>query len=369
MNSIPSQKSFLPWSNQVSLLLLVLVLFVLVGTHLLSYMSGILGALTIYTLVRGQMKCLVEKKKWNTSWAATILILEVVFFFLIPLTGGVLLMIDVLSFIHIDIGQIALRVDSWTNHIEEITGFKILDIFDQQTVEKLSSTATSIVQYLASNTYSIAVNCFVILFLLFFMLKGYRSFEQAIRELLPFDEKNKQIVAHETLIIVKSNAIGIPLLAIVQGVFAYIGYSIFGVQGAVIYSILTAISTVIPVIGTMVVWIPLSISFALSGDWGSAIGLGIYGFLIIGGVDNVVRFIMQKQLADTHPLITVFGVIIGISIFGFWGIIFGPLLLSLLVLLVNIYRHDYIPGSEAKLGIPNDKTRGRLLRFRQKQNK
>ena len=59
-------------------------------------------------------------------------------------------------------------------------------------------------------------------------------------------------------------------------------------------------------------------------------------------------FRSQKQLADIHPLITIFGVIIGLQMFGFWGVIFGPLLLSYLVLLFNMYRHDYIPGSKAK---------------------
>ena len=69
---------------------------------------------------------------------------------------------------------------------------------------------------------------------------------------------------------------------------------------------------------------------------------------IIGGVDNVARLLLQKKLADIHPLITVFGVLIGIPIFGFWGVIFGPLLLSLFILFFNMYRHEYVAGSKAE---------------------
>ena len=98
----------------------------------------------------------------------------------------------------------------------------------------------------------------------------------------------------------------------------------------------------------MVVYVPLALAFGFAGNWGSCIGLLIYGFLVIGGIDNVIRFLLQKSLADIHPLVTVFGVIFGVSIFGFWGVIFGPLLLSLLILLLNIFRHDYVPGSVAQ---------------------
>ena len=70
----------------------------------------------------------------------------------------------------------------------------------------------------------------------------------------------------------------------------------------------------------------------LTGDWVNAAGLTAYALIIITNVDNLIRFILQKKMADTHPLITIFGVIIGLSLFGFMGIIFGPLLISIFIL-------------------------------------
>lgn len=156
------------------------------------------------------------------------------------------------------------------------------------------------------------------------------------------------IVIEESKKIIVANAIGIPLLAIIQGTFAYIGYLIFGIEAALFYGVLTAFASIIPMLGTMIVWVPLTLSLIISGNWTMGIALGIYGFFVIGGVDNLVRFVLQKRLANIHPLITVFGVISGLSLFGFWGIIFGPLLLSLCLLLLNMFRHDYIPGSVAQ---------------------
>jgi len=66
--------------------------------------------------------------------------------------------------------------------------------------------------------------------------------------------------------------------------------------------------------------------------------------LLLTNADNVVRFFLQKKMANTHPLITVFGVIIGLSLFGFWGIIFGPLFLSLFFLCVDIFKQEYLDG-------------------------
>ena len=164
-----------------------------------------------------------------------------------------------------------------------------------------------------------------------------------VREILPLREENKQILEEETKSIIQANAIGIPVLAIIQGGFAYLGYMFFGIDNAILYAIMTGFSTIIPVLGTTLVWIPLSISVLLSGDIAHGIGLALYGLFIIGGVDNVARLLLQKVIADIHPLITILGVIIGIPMFGFWGVIFGPLLLSLFVLFFNMYRHDFIP--------------------------
>ncbi len=340
------------WTPRTSLITLILVLVLIIGKHALPYMSGVLGALTIYVLLRGQMKWLVERKHWGRSWAASLLTVEAIFFFLIPILGIVLMLIDLFStFDPESLNVLTTQAQEMIQQVEDRFG---IELWSEENLQKLTSVSTSLVKGLLQGMSSFFLNAFVILFLLYFMLRGYDHFEAAVEELLPFTGKNKRTVSSETISIVKSNAIGIPVLALVQGVFAYIGYLIFGVENALLFAVLTTFTTIIPVLGTMIVWVPMAIIMGINGDWLNAILLGAYGFIVIGGVDNVARLLLQKQMANIHPLITIFGVFIGLSLFGFWGVIFGPLILSLIVLFINLYRHDYVPGSKAKPSASTD---------------
>ena len=340
------------WTPRTSLITLIFILMLIIGKHALPYMSGVLGALTIYVLLRGQMKWLVERKRWGRSWAASLLTVEAIFFFLIPLMGIVLMLIDLFStFDPESLNVLTTQAQEMIQQVEDRFG---IELWSEENLQKLTSVSTSLVKGLLQGMSSFFLNAFVILFLLYFMLRGYDHFESAVEELLPFTGKNKRTVSSETISIVKSNAIGIPVLALVQGVFAYIGYLIFGVENALLFAVLTTFTTIIPVLGTMIVWVPMAIIMGINGDWLNAILLGAYGFIVIGGVDNVARLLLQKQMANIHPLITIFGVFIGLSLFGFWGVIFGPLILSLIVLFINLYRHDYVPGSKAKPSASTD---------------
>lgn len=340
------------WTPRTSLITLILVLLLIIGKHALPYMSGVLGALTIYVLLRGQMKWLVERKHWGRSWAASLLTVEAIFFFLIPILGIVLMLIDLFStFDPESLNVLTTQAQEMIQQVEDRFG---IELWSEENLQKLTSFSTTLVKGLLQGMSSFFLNAFVILFLLYFMLRGYDHFEAAVEELLPFTGKNKRTVSSETISIVKSNAIGIPVLALVQGVFAYIGYLIFGVENALLFAVLTTFTTIIPVLGTMIVWVPMAIIMGINGDWLNAILLGAYGFIVIGGVDNVARLLLQKQMANIHPLITIFGVFIGLSLFGFWGVIFGPLILSLIVLFINLYRHDYVPGSKAKPSASTD---------------
>ena len=89
-------------------------------------------------------------------------------------------------------------------------------------------------------------------------------------------------------------------------------------------------------------WIPLALYLGTTGRWGAAIGLSLYCIIIVSNADNVIRSFLVKRMADTHPLITIFGVVIGLSLFGFMGVIFGPLLLAIFALCVQIFKEEYL---------------------------
>ena len=171
-------------------------------------------------------------------------------------------------------------------------------------------------------------------------MKG-RVIERSLTHFIPLKDENIKLLSNETKSMIKANAIGIPILAIIQGIIATIGYWIFGVHDYVLWGFLSGVCSLIPIIGTGIIWVPLAAYFFATNNISAGIGLSIYAIVLITNVDYVARVTILKKLIDVHPLITIFGVIVGIGLFGFWGVIFGPLLFSYFIILVKIYANEF----------------------------
>ena len=325
--------------RKYSLITIILGLGLLLFLKMTPFMGGILGACTIYIMVRDQMLYLTQKKKIRKSVTAIILLIEAILCFLVPLSLAVWLLISKLQTVNVDT---ATFVDTITNLADWIRRKTEYDLLSKENISSIASILPGIGQFLMGGISSFAVNLFVLVFVLYFMLIGGTKMEQYIYELLPFSDSNKKHVMNEINMIVRANAIGIPLLAIIQGAIATLGYYLFDAPSALLFGFLTCFATVIPIVGTTLVWFPLAAYMAISGDWPHAIDLLLYCGLIVTNIDNLIRFILQKKMADTHPLITIFGVVIGLSLFGFMGVIFGPLLISIFILCVNIFKEQYL---------------------------
>ena len=322
-----------------SLITIILGLGLLLFLKMTPFMGGILGACTIYIMVRGQMLYLTQKKKIRKSITAIILLIEAILCFLVPLSLAVSLLINKLQTVNVDTTAFVNTVTNLADWIRQKTEY---DLLSKENISSIASILPGIGQFLMGGISSFAVNLFVLVFVLYFMLIGGTKMEQYIYELLPFSDSNKKHVMNEINMIVRANAIGIPLLAIIQGAIATLGYYLFDAPSALLFGFLTCFATVIPIVGTALIWFPLAAYMAISGDWPHAVGLLLYCGLIVTNIDNLIRFILQKKMADTHPLITIFGVVIGLSLFGFMGVIFGPLLISIFILCVNIFKEQYL---------------------------
>ncbi len=327
------------------LIVFILLLGLIIFREIRYYLGGFLAAIAMYVLLRTQMKYFTLKLNWSRGLSASIIVLASAIFILIPLTGIGFLVADTISGVDLDATKITTAIENFTTFIENRFG---VEIFTPQNLSFIPQAGSSVVQSVVSGLSSMVMNSVIALFLLYFMLVRFDIFEKAIIEIMPFSESNKSILQQETKSIILSNTVGIPLVAFIQGVLAYLGYLSMGVSSPLVFAVLVAFTTVIPVVGTSLVWIPIGLSALISGDVIRGISLLAYGLFIIGGSDAVIRFILQKKLANIHPLITFFGVLIGLALFGFWGIIFGPLVLSMFILLLNMYRHEYITGSVAK---------------------
>ncbi len=362
--------TFSPKEYKYILIAIILLIGIVLSYEMSIFLSGFMGATTLYVLLRNQHKALVEKRKWKKSVSALLLLLETVFIFLIPLTGIILLIINTISNINFDMELIQERVYDFVYFVDNQFGIKLLSkenlssLLSVETLSKIPQFSGNFIQKITTNSYSIVINSAIVLFVLYFMLYHYKEFEEMIHELLPLKEKNKVIFKKETKLIIQANAIGIPLIALIQGALSYFGYWVFDVPSPLLFALLTAFATIIPVFGIGLVYTPLVIGLLIQGVYPSAIGLAIYGVAIVGTSDNVIRLFLQMQMADIHPLVTFFGVFTGLSMFGFWGIIYGPLLLSLFLLMIDMYRRDYVENSVIKLNGRLDKVKNQQINLK-----
>ena len=307
-----------------SLFVLIAGLGLTIFAELTPFLGGLLGAVTIYVLLRRQMWFLSERRRWRRSLAASLLLGEAIFFFLVPISLIVWMVVDKIQGVALDPQSVITPVRHVAGLIQQKTGY---DLWSESNLQSVLGYLPRAGQWLVGGIVNFAVNLVVLLFVLYFMLIGGLRMETYCREILPFDRCAARSVMREIHMIVRSNAIVIPLLAVSQGVVAYVGYA-----------------TILPIVGTALVWLPLAAYMSLDGNWGQGVGLVMYGTLVVTQVDNLVRMVMQKKMADVHPLITIFGVFIGLSLFGFMGVIFGPLMLAMFVFCVNVFKRRYLDG-------------------------
>lgn len=322
-----------------SLVVIILLLGVVIFFKITPFLGGLLGASTLYVLLRGQMFYLTEKKHWRKWLMALLLLLETIIFCLIPIGLVVWLFVSKLQAVNLDPQSLLEPVQHVAELIREKTGYEVLS---RTNLNALLGVLPRIGQVLMGSISSFVINVVVLLLILYFMLTGGKKMEAYVRNILPFNRRYKKDVLHEFHLVVRSNAIGVPVLAVLQGATAFLGYYLFGVPEALLWGVISCFATIIPVIGVAIVWIPLMLYIGVTGHWGMAVGLAAYCLVVVANVDNLIRSVLQKKMADTHPLITIFGVIIGLSLFGFMGVIFGPLLLSVFVLCVEIFREEYL---------------------------
>jgi predicted PurR-regulated permease PerM len=324
------------WMQRGTLIFVLIVLGLIIFINLKFFLSSFLGAFTLYLLLRSPQRYLTSKWKLNNSVVSTALIIITLIIF----SGFGFLIFD----------MVFAKISN-INTTELIGGIRAIEIKLQNIIgqniipadlpEKMNAALMDSLSTVLNTTYSFVANLVMMFFILFFMLTHSVKFEHNIAHYIPFSERSINLLKVETHNIILSNAIGIPVMMILQGILAALGYWAFGIKEPVFWGLITGVCSAIPVIGTTIIWIPLGVYLITSGNTWSGIGLFLFGTLVITNIDNVFRFILLKRMANVHPLITVFGVIVGVNLFSFWGIIFGPLLISIFLLLLKLYRSEY----------------------------
>tara|TARA_R110000751_G_scaffold8578_5_gene33516 strand:- start:2212 stop:3165 length:954 start_codon:yes stop_codon:yes gene_type:complete len=304
---------------------------------MLPYISGVLGALTLYVVLRKWMLKLINKGVKRT-WASMLLIFASFVGIFVPITGAAFMLSSQLDNFTDKSEQVTKAFKEQLFQLEKYVQYDISSAIDP---EQASGWLTDNLQGFASGTFNILISLGILLFLLYYMLKSPKQLKESLLEYIPLSNKNLVTLGKEIDNVVRSNAIAIPLVAVAQGFIALIGFYIFGIENPLFWFVIVTIGSMIPFIGTFIGIFPVFVLSLASGEDFQAWGILLYGILVVGMTDNVIRLFVLKKLDSTHPLITLIGVLIGIPLFGFVGLIFGPLIINLFLIIVKIYKQQY----------------------------
>ncbi|GAA5092280.1 AI-2E family transporter [Chryseobacterium ginsengisoli] len=336
--------------KQVSLLVIILVLAGLICFNLALFIPSVLGAITIYVVCRKYNFYLQEEKKWKPWLSSLVLMLASLIVLILPIYFIGDLLIDKLGNAQAYMAKFNVFLEKIHTYIYSKTGF---DILSNENTAKLRNSVGQFSTKALSGTFNTLTVVMSMYFILYFMLERPRFFERILSSSAPLKRANVSLIGEKMRKLIMANAIGIPVVALGQGIVALIGYFIFGAPSAVLLFALTAAASMVPVVGAAIIYIPVCIYMIAEGNTGMGLGLAAYCLVVVGLTDNVLRFTLLKKLEDIHPLNTVFGIIMGMNLFGFMGLIFGPILISLTLLLIQVYRNEFSDDDTPDLKLPN----------------
>ncbi len=177
---------------------------------------------------------------------------------------------------------------------------------------------------------------------LYYLLQEPESAWRQVRPFIPFSARNAEILRERFRGVTISTLIGTLLTASIQGLLVGVAFWVTGIPNALFWGVVTVIVAILPVVGSALVWGPGVLHLALEGRYGMAIGLAIWGTVVAGNVDNVIRPIVFRRWAQIHPFITIIGAFAGIRYFGLLGLLIGPLAISYFFELIRMYKEEYL---------------------------
>jgi predicted PurR-regulated permease PerM len=187
-----------------------------------------------------------------------------------------------------------------------------------------------------------ALNLTISLFGLYYLLLRPRETWDSVRPYIPFSAHNTEKLRQRFRDVTTSTLLGTGLSAAVHGVLMTLAFWVAGLPNAALWGVVTMVFSILPVLGSGMVWGPAAIVLLLGHRPGAAVLLALWGLVVVGNVDYVIRPMVSRRWAHIHPLVTLVGALVGVPYFGILGLLIGPLAVSYLFELIDMYREEYL---------------------------
>ncbi|KLV07555.1 MULTISPECIES: AI-2E family transporter [Photobacterium] len=248
-----------------------------------------------------------------------------------------------------------------TGGVKEVLGHpyvvKLMALFDkylpfepldaQEIVRKIAATASKFGAQLLNTSAKLLgdatnflINFMLMLFVLFFLLRDHDRIVATIRHVLPLSRSQEDAVLNEVEQVAKSAVLGSFLTALAQGAAGGFAMWLAGFPG-LFWGSMMAFASLIPVVGTALIWIPATLYLLLVGQWEWALFLAIWCAVVVGSIDNFLRPMLMQGSSGMSTLLIFFSIIGGLNVFGLIGLIYGPIIFAITLVLFKLYEVEF----------------------------
>lgn len=333
--------------DRAGLLILALGLAILVA--LSPFFSGLLGTAVLYVIFVKPYRRLERSMRPGLAAAITLIVaLLVIGLPLIWLLGVV-------------IGQApdALRSVQGSSLFARVGGLRIGTF---QVGAELAKASGTIVSWLSGQLFafvgsatSAALNLVIAFFGLYYMLRSGAEVWRTVRSYIPFSPHTSDALRDRFFSVTEATLLGTVLVAMMQGALIGFGFWLVALPSPLFWGTVTAFASILPVLGSALVWLPGVVVLLLQDRYGAALGLAAIGGLVASNIDNLIRPLVYRRVSDIHPMITLIGAFAGVKYFGLLGVLLGPLAIAYLFELLRFYREEYGTPDETPLARPSSR--------------
>jgi predicted PurR-regulated permease PerM len=181
---------------------------------------------------------------------------------------------------------------------------------------------------------------------MYYLFRDGERLRAAAYDIMPLSDDKAHEILNRTGEVIGASVYGVLVIAVVQGVLGGLAFWVLGLPSPLLWGVVMIFLSMIPMLGAFIVWVPAAIYLVLTGDWGKAIMLAVWGALVIGSVDNFLRPKLVGERTRLHELLVFFSVLGGLQVFGVLGIVLGPVIVAITIALLDVLRHADSHGSD-----------------------
>ena len=321
--------------------LLILALGAAILVAIAPFLSGLLGAAVLYVIFVKPYRRLERSMRPGLAAAMTLAAALVI----VALPLGWLVGVVIAQ------APDALRTLQSSAVFARVAELRIGSFQVGMELAKASGTITSwlsarVFSFVGSAT-SAVLNLVIAFFGLYYMLRSDRNTWDAIRPYIPFSPPTADALRDRFYSVTQATLLGTMLIAAIQGSLVGIGFWIVGLPNPFFWGTVTAIASILPVLGTSLVWLPAVLVLLVQDRYGAAVTMLVIGAGIASNIDNLIRPLIYRRVSHIHPMITLVGAFAGVKYFGLLGVLLGPLAIAYLFALLQFYREEYGAGGQA----------------------